>query len=375
MTDDPSGMAWYNPAGLAKLKGKSFSAAVGIYKKFDIRYNEDSELSNASLRVNQGFFQPIPSSLGNVIRPEQIPWLADWTLALSILVPEYETFKGDISVEGNSVSSLTLTTQSLWVGGAMAKMLNARDSFGFTFYYTARSVSKSVNDRTYVDATHSNIFTEERNITQNALVAILGWHRDIDDHWKIGTSYRFPGLPVAGKATIDRTTITNGSIDPKNVPDAGTKAHIPWKAAVGVAYVKENRDRWALDVNAYGAESYGDVEDGEYSEKIENRQTYNISVGYEKEWVEWFRTRVGFFSNYSSHPNPDPQLVQGQGDHVDQVGFSANFDLKSGNIDYTFGGYYTGGRGESVQRVNQNYQVVTKVENIFTMLVGTSYYF
>ena len=321
MTDDPSGMAWYNPAGLAKLKGKSFSAAVGIYKKFDIRYNEDSELSNASLRVNQGFFQPIPSSLGNVIRPEQIPWLADWTLALSILV------------------------------------------------------SKSVNDRTYVDATHSNIFTEERNITQNALVAILGWHRDIDDHWKIGTSYRFPGLPVAGKATIDRTTITNGSIDPKNVPDAGTKAHIPWKAAVGVAYVKENRDRWALDVNAYGAESYGDVEDGEYSEKIENRQTYNISVGYEKEWVEWFRTRVGFFSNYSSHPNPDPQLVQGQGDHVDQVGFSANFDLKSGNIDYTFGGYYTGGRGESVQRVNQNYQVVTKVENIFTMLVGTSYYF
>lgn len=376
MVEDASGMAWYNPAGLAKLRGQSFSAAVGIYKKFDIRYNQDGDLTQASLSANQGFFRALPSSTGSVIRPKQIESLQGWTMALSILVPEYQTFNGEIFSQDQSSSTLTLTTESIWVGTGFARDISPRDSVGLTIYYTARSVTKSVNDTTYINTTQSQIFTEDRNMTQNSVVAIIGWHRDMDDKWKIGTSFRLPSFHVAGKADVTQTEITNGSISPP-VSRRGieTKARIPWKASVGVAYVDPGSFRWAFDVNAYGAQSYGDVEEFELAEKIEQRQVWNVSTGLENVWADWLKTRVGIFSNYSSHPDPDPALVQGQADHVDQAGFSANLAFRSENIEYTFGGYYTGGRGRSVQRINQVYEVVPKTENVFTMLVGTSYSF
>jgi hypothetical protein len=377
MTEDAAAVAWYNPAALAKLEGQSFSAAVGIYKKFDTRYLDDSDLTKASLKVNQGFFRALPSSTGSVIRPKQSSLLNDWTLALSILVPEYETFKGDIftDTEGASSSTLNLTTESIWVGGAMARRIDADNSVGFTLYYTARNVSKTVNDRTFVSSSQSQIFTEEKNFTQNAVVGILGWHQDVSENFKWGASFRLPSLHVAGKGELTQTLVSNGSIGtPISLRDLDSKAHIPWKLSLGIAWVSPEDSKWAFDLTVYEALAYDDVEDHpSISEKIEHRNVVNGSLGYEKSWADWLRTRIGIFSNYSAHPNPDPEKVKGQGDHVDQAGFSANAAIRSGNIEYTFGGYYTGGRGRSVQRINQIYQVVPKVQNVFTMLVGTSY--
>lgn len=374
MTEDSSGMAWYNPATLAKLKGQSFSAAVGIYKKFDIQYREDGDVAKAGLRINQGFFRALPSSTGSVIRPKQIPALQDYTLALSILVPEYEAFKGDIAKEGDSLSTFSLITESLWVGLGMAKQVSATESMGFTLYYTARSVSKSVSDRTYVTSVTSEIFTEERNYTQNAFVGILGYHVDLNPEWKLGVSYRLPSLHVAGQGEVTQTTISNGAISTP-VSDRGleTKARIPWRLGLGVARVLPENWTMAADLNIYGPASYSDLESATMAEKIEHKQVVNVSLGFEKTWTNWFKSRIGFFSNFSSHPDPEISKVQGQGDHVDQAGWSANLAMKSGQIEYTFGGYYTGGRGRSVQRINQVYEVVPKSVNIFTMLVGTSY--
>lgn len=376
MDEDASGMAWYNPAGLAKLKGQSFSAAVGVYKKFDIQYRDDGDVTKSGLRVNQGFFRALPSSTGSVIRPAQIETLKDYTLALSILVPEYESFKGDISKQGESLSNFSLTTESLWVGGALAKKISGSESLGLSIYYTARSVSKSVSDRTYVNSTNSQIFTEERNYTQNGVVAIIGYHKDINDNWKLGVSYRFPSLSIAGSGEVTQTTINNGAIDtPISERDITTKASIPWKVSWGMAFVKPQDWTFASNIDYYGASSYSDLENDLFAERLEHKSIWNASLGFEKTWTNWLKTRIGFFTNFSSHPNPDSSLVKGQGDHVDQGGWSANLAFRSEKIEYTFGGYYTGGRGRSIQRINQQYQVVPKSVNIFTMLVGTSYYF
>ncbi|MBN8538659.1 MAG: hypothetical protein J0M15_16540 [Deltaproteobacteria bacterium] len=53
---DTSAAAFYNPATLARLNGASFSAAVGIYKKFDTVYGEEEDFTKAPLRLNQGFY-------------------------------------------------------------------------------------------------------------------------------------------------------------------------------------------------------------------------------------------------------------------------------------------------------------------------------
>lgn len=373
---DPSAGAWYNPASLAALKGQAFSASVGIYKKFDILYGANDDVVNAALRANRGFFQPIPSSTGSVVRPQQIEWLKDWTLTLSILVPEYDSYTGDINNANNNHSTLNLIDQSVWVGAAASRQLSLNEYFGFTVYYTARSLTQAITDRTYVSGSDYEIYTEDRSIKQNALVLIFGYLKTINENWNWGVSIRPPGLHVSGQATYYQTRILNGVNDaPVDFPELQSKSRIPAKLNMGVAYFGQPNWTWSADISIHAPESYSDVEEPSVAQKLEHRLTTNIAVGAEYRWVEWFKLRAGIFTNFSSHPNPDPLKVHGQGDHVDQLGFAANAALKSGPIEYTFGGYYTGGRGLSVQRYNRQFQVTDKTQNVFTMLVGTSILF
>ena len=144
MAEDAAAQPWYNPATLAFLKGESFSAAVGIYKKFDTTYGSSEDFTKASLRVNQGFFRALPSSTGSVVRFKE--FLPDYTLALSIIVPEYESFKGDIHNTSDNISTLTLSDESLWVGASLSKKISVNEGMGLSLYYTARSMVKTVSD-------------------------------------------------------------------------------------------------------------------------------------------------------------------------------------------------------------------------------------
>jgi len=373
MTEDASAAAWYNPATLAKLQGQSFSAAVGIYKKFDTQYGKSEDLTKATTRVNQGFFRALPSSTGSIIRPEEV--LSDWTLALSILVPEYDSFKGDVNSTDNNNSSLTLVDEQIWVGLGAGKMISSDESLGVTLYYTARSLDKSLIDQTSSPTVKT--FEEEKSLTQNAVVAIVGYHQDVRDDLRWGFSWRLPCLPVAGKASYHSSYYeAGGSINSVNKSDINTTVHIPSKLSSGVAMdFMEKRLTVAADLSYYGADSYLDMEEASVAEYIEHRQTLNGSLGFEYKVRDWIKLRWGAFTNLSSHPAPAVGKVKGQGDHVDQLGFAANVAVKSRNIQYTFGGYYTGGQGESVQRINQNYEVISKTQQVFTMLVGTSYSF
>lgn len=374
---DSSGAAWYNPATLAAMDGKSFSASVGIYKKFETRYGQGDDLVNAALRSNQGFFRALPSSTGSVIRPTQISWLQDWTLSLSILVPEFDSFRGDVNSTDTNMSTLSMIDESIWAGGAMARRISSSEFFGLTTYYTARSLTKTVNDRVYNSPTDFKIYNEERTLTQNAVVFILGYLKEFNPNWKLGISARLPSIQVAGRATYIENTIeeTGSTGTNKNFTQLDSKTRIPTKFSVGLSY--DDQDRWLIagDIALYGQEQYRDVELDGVAENIEHRRILNASLGAEYKWNEWLKTRAGFFTNFSSHPDPDKNKVRGQGDKVDQLGFSANLAFRSGNIEYTFGGYYTGGNGKSVQRISGNYDLINKAQNTFTMLVGNSYSF
>lgn len=375
--EDASAAAWYNPAGLAMMPGKTFSSAVGIYKKFETRYGQGDDLVKAALRSNRGFFRALPSSTGSVIRPTQIPFLEDYTLTLSILVPEYDSFRGDVNSTDTNLSTLSSVDESIWVGGAISKKVSSRESFGVTGYYTARSLTKTVNDRVYNSASDFKIYSEERTMTQNAVVFILGYLRELDENWKLGLSFRTPSIQVAGRATYQESTIEQTGVTgiTQNFSELDSKTRIPSKVAVGISYNDLSKWLVAFDLTYYGAAEYRDLELDSVAEHIEHKAVVNASIGAEYRWVEWFKIRTGFFTNFSSHPDPDKTKVRGQGEKVDQLGFSANAAFISGNIEYTFGGYYTGGTGKTVQRISGVYDVINKTQNTFTMLVGTSYKF
>ncbi len=375
LTSDASALAWYNPATLAFLEGQSFSAAVGIYKKFDIRYAQDESLEKASLRVNQGFFRALPSSTGSVVRYED--FLKDYTLALSIVTPSYESFKGKIKSSADFVSAFEMVDESIWVGVGIGRKISSNESLGLTLYYTARSLSKSVTDITNVSSTDKKIYTEQKDYFQNALVPILGYYREISPRFRWGLSLRLPALPIAGEGSYSDSFIdtTSSSQPTTNYDSLKSRMKVPMKETVGIAFAPSGKWLFSFDLSHYHRLKYRDLEEPAVAETIQHNELWNAALGGQYLWNQKLKFRGGLFTNLSAHPNPDPALVRGQGDRVDQLGFSANASLLSGKIEYTFGGYYTGGKGRSVQRVNQSYEVVTKSVQVFTMLVGTSYSF
>lgn len=373
---DSSSASFYNPATLASMEGNSFSAAVGIYKKFDTVYGENEDFTKAPLRVNQGFFRSLPASTGNVIRLEK------YTLALSILVPDYDEFKGDLKKQDENATTLSVRDESLWVGGSVAQKISESESAGISIYYTARSFSRSLNDRTYPSSSRAQLYTEEKTLVENALVFIFGYYKKISEDLGFGMSLRAPAMKVASHANIFRsttevdTTVPSMTRPTENYVDKPSKVVIPGKVAVGLSYKPDSTWLISADLTLHEGISYTDIEGEGIGSRVDHKAVWNASLGLEKAFRDWLKVRVGGFTNFSSHHEPNPDVQQLQEDKVDMLGFSANMVfIADKKISYTFGGYYTGGRGKSIQRIQQQYEVVTKNQHVFTMLVGTSFHF
>lgn len=370
---DASGAPYYNPAGLAWMSGNSFSSSVSIYKKFDTVVGKDEDLIKAPLRVNRGFFQSIPSSAGSVIKIE------DYNVGLSIVVPDYDTFKGDISTTATNTSTLSFLDESLWVGGTLAKSISANETAGLTLYYTARNYNRSVQDRTINESTSdANLFSEEKSITGNAVVAIIGYQIHWTDRFYMGASFRTPGYEVAGSGSYFRNQIsaTGGTLNsPVTIskPAISSSTRIPGKFSLGFAYSYEDF-LVSIDGSIYSAERYFDFSDSNIRSKVEHAVMFNGALGVQYSYKPWLIFRTGWFTNLTSQKKVD--ISDKYGDRVDQLGWAANFTLISKEkIHFTFGGYYNIGRGKTVQRIDQNYEIIPKTQQVFTMLVATSYYF
>jgi hypothetical protein len=379
---DASALAWYNPATLALLKGRSVSASVGIYKKFDTLYDANdnvSGLTQAGLKANQGFFRPLPSSTGSVARFDN-ETLKDWTLGFSILTPHFDSFKGDISRSGDNNSTLNMTDESLWVGLGAGKKYSEKEAYGFSLYYTARNFTKSVTDRTYSNSTTYRIYQEERDYTQNAITMIFGYHRILANNLKLGLSARPFSVSVAGKGTYSAYDVKSGSVQaPQSATEVTTKGRVPQKYVLGVAY-EWPKLKVSGDLAYYSGMSYSDLDEISNSELLKHNSVWQAALGLQWDYREWLLFRTGVFSNLSAFSNPEIDNVsspatQQQGDRIDMLGWSFNAAFRKGNIEYTFGGYYIGGWGRSVQRVSHEYKVVPISKQVFTMLVGTSYSF
>lgn len=170
--------------------------------------------------------------------------------------------------------------------------------------------------------------------------------------WSAGLTLRPKAMRIAGTATIFQsktnidTTTNTMIVENKNDPDKATRVMIPGKVTFGFSFVPNNSSVWALDVSLHEGVSYIDLEDEVLGKRVSQKAVWNMSFGFEQALIQWLKIRMGVFTNFSSHNDPDPSLLQLQEDKVDMVGFSANLVFVAGKrIGYTFGGYYTGGKG------------------------------
>lgn len=387
---DSSAVAFYNPAGLGfaaygpEGKNSSASASATVYKKFDTKFGDLDHFTSASLRINQGFFRGVPTSSGSVFTYEKL------NAAFSIVVPDYETFGGEIRSTATSVSLLNMLDESLWVGGGagirlsdLRSDLRSDIAVGLSLYYTARNLSRTVQERIITNSTEALVMSEEKNILGNTLVAILGIQsaapQEREGSWNWGVSLRLPSLQISGTGSYFKSVVNTNPFSSvsENHPRVTTLTKIPAKLTFGLAWYPKSEWIISMDLSGYDQVSYRDMSNpGTESDEIHHRMIANVNLGFERPITHWLTLRLGAFTNFSSHDEPSQIPQVRSGDRLDQIGWSANFGIETRkHFVFTFGGYYTGGRGQSVQLLDQKLARIPKSQQVFTMLVGTSFYF
>lgn len=375
LAGDAAATPFYNPATSVLQEGSSASGSVHVYNKYATNIGQPGDFQGAAGRLNRGFFRSLPSSSGTILNFDQ-----KFTLGLSIVVPDYDFYSGQVKGVDDSVSSLNFVDESLWVGGTASKKLSSVDSIGVSLYYTARNVSRSVNDRTTnAGGTASTIVIEEKNLTSNNLVFVVGYHRRLSNEYSVGLSYRPPSLQVAGEGSYYRSTTVTSPYTDDVINRGGLKAmtEIPARFSIGIAREIPKLNTITLDAQIYSGANYHDLPDFDTgTDYVNHHYTANIAAGYEHILQDWLTVRGGVFTNLSSSDPIDPASTHRSNDHVNMYGFSANFSIRAHQqTSFTFGGYYSGGAGISTQLVGNQIRVIPKSQQIFTMLVGSSFHF
>lgn len=374
LSGDPAATPYYNPATTVLLDGTSLSATVNVYNKYETSMGESGDFTEAPQRINRGFFRSLPASSATVVN------FQSFAVGLSILVPDYDYFSGQVKGAENTNSLLNQVDESLWVGGTFSARLTEKDSLGLSLYYTARNLTRSVHDELRAeDGSGATLTTEEKNLSANSVVAIFGYHRRLTPTWSIGISYRPPSLPISGDASYFKSTTQTTPYDSDviNRGDLRAISRIPSRLTVGVAREVTGKNTLSLDLQFSEGLSYQDLPEFETgSDFIQHRSLVNFALGFEQAIRDWITFRIGLFSNLSSHPSPDASRGVRQADHVDMTGFSSNITFQTNEkTTFTFGGYYVGGSGETTQIIGNQLRVIPKSQQVFTMLIATGFHF
>ncbi|PIT98740.1 MAG: hypothetical protein COT74_13660 [Bdellovibrionales bacterium CG10_big_fil_rev_8_21_14_0_10_45_34] len=368
---DPSSSSFYNPATLSRIRGTSLSTSVSLYNKYDTGYGS-ANLEQAPLKVNQGFFRSLPST-GTLMN------FGNYAFGLSVVIPDYDNFSGEIESSVTSSSSTTtllnLADESLWVGGSFAMNFSENSSWGVTAYYTARNFQRTLVDQTV--STTSQIYSEEKSFTNNSVVYQLGFYSKLSDRWGVGASYRLPSIEVSGRGYYYRSYLdTSSSTTPTVVrqQDVGSEGRIPSRIVLGVNYKVEELLSIAFDVHRYLPEDFADMESAAGQYRVRHVEVTSFHFGTEYSFASWIKGRLGLFTNPSSTPLIG-STNEKMGDHIDMWGWSAQVELlTSEKTSVGFGGYYTGGTGEAVEQINQVLTKKTKSKQVFSMMITTEFF-
>jgi hypothetical protein len=374
LTGDPAAGPFYNPASTVLISGSSLAATVNVYNKFNSTLGESADFAQAPQRLNQGYFRSLPASSATILN------FKSFAFGLSILVPDFDLYSGQVKGDANTTSFLSQVDESLWAGGTFSVKLTERDSMGLSVYYTARNLTRSVSDKFISGGGTNAVFThEEKKLTANSVVPIIGYQRVLSDRWRFGVSYRPPSLPVSGEGSFYREVTETNPFTTNVINRSSLRAvtKIPSRLGLGLAREVKGTYTASFDLQLYEGLSYNDLPELEAgSDQINHTQLYNFAFGYEHVVQPWLLARLGVFTNRSSHPPPGLIGGRREGDHVDMSGFSANFSIrKSNGTNFTFGGYYSAGTGTSTQIVSRQLTLVHKEKQVFTMLIASGFQF
>ena len=344
VSDDATGM-YYNPAGIAYVGDKNFSASVNAYysqyKKYDnVIGNKAFERNSSALLAN---YFGIVKAVGN------------YKIGFSYAVPDAvsENQNQNFDNVSASVSRFTINLNNkdstYNFGPSIATEIRDDLSAGLTLYVHQRDAQLIVNQYSERVDTSTQWTSHYFHISELGLRPILGVAWSPAEKLSLGLSLSktlvmhsnaesqdtcwdssaggCAGAPAA--PSVLRPTITTYDI----------KRQYPTKIALGAAYFADKDLLFSGDLTYYTAVK----EDPLFGEKV---ATYNVAVGTEYYLSKKWAVRAGLFTNNANTPNIQAGVTRIE-EQINLYGMSMSLTNFTGNSSVTFGGNVNYGKGKS----------------------------
>jgi opacity protein-like surface antigen len=319
------GSVWYNPAGLARMRGARFDVNVSAYAlKLGGKPDLDgggSESSKTSLNVLN--FAPVPVAISLTKR------FKNFTAGFGIFVPKMEivglrTRVVEPSVNGNPSIDFSIdyhqTSQSLYGGPAFGLRLGRGVDLGASFFVNYRSTLGTGDASiafTQTDGSTSVVSSHELvDWLEIGIGAALGVQLQLSQRLRAGLNLRMPTVRVF--QILDQSEITTTAVAGAVVHDA--KYHetlniplrllYPPRLHAGVSYTFTD-SRLALETS-YQA-PFRNPETGE-----DFRPLFNFRAGFRHTLKNHTSIGGGLFTNRSTNRPPE---VLGE-EQIDYYGLS-----------------------------------------------------
>ena len=395
LADDASA-AFYNPAGLARLQSGALSGSlqVNAFHRQVVENGYGSPIGQADLVHDATPTFPVFVGVVYKIGKRDEDGVRNHALALCTFHPYRRDYRYTVDLFNRStgVSDALRITGSdtiTWYGPSYAIRLSPRFALGISGFLSTRSMRHEEDQSIVTEGQRDSVTGIYQNLSLSVreslveveaehLVARLGMHYAIDDHFSVGVMLQPPGLAIhqASRVRERRSFADLFSMPPSatffhdDQGDLPAESPIPWEVRLGAAYRADDNFSVAMDLSVYGPNGTakqpiaaigvpdpdpetGDImQPGDFVVQSWHRElTANLSVGIETLIADTVPLRAGLFTNFSAAPAIEGPTNQYAPNDVDTFGTTLSVGLRSGDYDIALGAAAMYGQGDAL-RIN-----------------------
>ncbi|NLB60656.1 MAG: hypothetical protein GX806_06300, partial [Lentisphaerae bacterium] len=370
--------AYYNPAGLGRIKSNTLSISANLYG-FQSYKIADAWFPDEDFRSTS--FISIPSTMGSVLKLGS----NNTALAFSVFIPDKTTLH-EISAfpRQDHFTTYSKDDQQLWIGPSIGSQITPQLSLGLSVFGVYRTYSEFQSIYWSGSPTTLSLSQDIKAYTLN-LLSIWGLQYQPVDNWRFGLTLHTPQVAIMENGELQHQFILeqadSGSF---YADDLTVKNNVPMKIAVGIGQVEEDRYAWGLDISWHLPLSFtsldGQSQEGDYlQEHIRRQAVVDLNLGAEYIIQKKFPLRAGFFTSFSSAPDVSADNPSSM-PQIDLYGFTCSIGRRSSVLDANLGLNYLFGNGHDLGYDINNqdelvYKVVRAREQRIYLFFHTTYHF
>lgn len=344
-----TGAVFYNPAGLALLDHPtiSVSGSTYLYSKLDV--SPIAVADNTNLDYHATGFDAIPATVVSTIES------GDWTLALSILVPDSIKLENRLTFPTPNTSTTivqVVNSSDLWLALSGARYVGDGFALGASLFVmqhrdsqTIASVTRSLANRGVAAVTNSHL----RNTVYNlSLTAGAFWQAT--SFLDVGLRVQTPTVKLGGGAdgyTFTQRVSQAGTgfdINENESKDIASRYTLPLDMTLGTKVTFGGGLSLLADLSLQAGAAFDAFPDSPYSSPVDTRATFRANFGLEAELTDSFLLGAGFIYNPSSF-----RTIEGRKEgasYRDFLGVTGGVSFQSDRVRSGVGLFYLWSSGE-----------------------------